>query len=114
MFKRRMTRASKLEADLAWQLKAEKIVYEREFRFHPKRKWRFDFSIPGFRRIAVECEGATRWGNHLGRHQTAKGMTSDCEKYNEALLLGWKVLRVTKEQIKSGQAIEWIKRLLAD
>lgn len=107
----RNQRGSKLEADLEWQLKAEGIAYVREFQFASPRKWRFDFVVGYPRLIAVECEGATHYGNHLGRHQTAKGMTNDCEKYAEALIRNWRVLRVTKEQIKSGQAIEWIRKL---
>jgi hypothetical protein len=111
-------RASSLESDLAWQLTAEGIRYDTEFKFHAGRRWRFDFIIDyrmvgdEIRRIAVECEGLTSYGNHLGRHQSARGFAADCEKYNTAVALGWRVLRVTAEHIKSGQAIEWIKTLL--
>lgn len=103
-------RKSNLEADLEWQLKALNIGYEREFKFDPVRRWRFDFRLADS--VCVECEGLTSYGNHLGRHQSAKGYAVDLEKYNEALVQGWKVLRVTKEHIKSGQAIDWIKALL--
>ncbi|MCI0731816.1 MAG: hypothetical protein L0332_34550 [Chloroflexi bacterium] len=36
----------------------------------------------------------------------------DCEKYNEATLLGWRLIRVTPEMIAGGQAIDWLKRAL--
>jgi len=64
---------------------------DREWRFHPKRRWRFDFAWPD-RLVAVECEGGT-WSE--GRHVRGKGFESDCWKYNSAAVLGWKVLRVT-------------------
>ena len=103
-------RNSTLESDLEWQLKALDIGYAREFKFDPVRRWRFDFRLADC--VCVECEGLTFYGNHLGRHQSAKGYATDLEKYNEALVQGWKVLRITKEHIKSGQAIDWIKALL--
>ena len=64
--------------------------------FHPKRKWRFDFCWPEIK-LAVEVEGGT-WSG--GRHNTGKGFEDDCEKYAEAALLGWTVLRVTGKMIK--------------
>ena len=104
-------RASKLESDLEGQLKVLNIGYEREFRFDSRRRWRCDFRLANC--LLVECEGTTFYGNHLGRHQSAKGFDADCEKYAEALCQGWRVLRVTAKHIKSGQAIAWIERAIA-
>jgi very-short-patch-repair endonuclease len=56
-------------------------------------------------RIAIECEGGT-WGK--SRHTSGKGYIADIEKYNKAALMGFKVLRFTTEQIKTGQAIHAI------
>lgn len=67
----------------------------REYIFHPARKWRFDFAWPD-KKLAVECEGAV-WSR--GRHTRGKGFIADCEKYNAAALLGWRVLRYTTNQI---------------
>jgi hypothetical protein len=39
-------------------------------------------------------------------------MTADMEKYNEAALLGYTVLRVTKYHLINGQAIRWVKTAL--
>ncbi len=64
---------------------------EREFRFHPSRKWRSDFAhIPS--RTLIEIEGGI-WIN--GRHNRAPGFIADMEKYNEATLAGWRVFRLT-------------------
>ena len=49
------------------QLRAEKISgYDREYQFHPTRKWRFDFAHLD-RKIAVECEGGI-WRQGGGAH----------------------------------------------
>ena len=84
---------------------------EREYRFHPKRRWRFDFAWPEFK-VAVEVEGVV-WGGS-GRHQRAAGYAADCEKYNEALLLGWRVLRVTQRQVNDGTALNWLQLLVKE
>lgn len=69
-----------------------------EYRFHPKRKFRFDFALPD-RMIAIELEGTVYQGNG-GRHQTKKGMDADCEKYFLATVeCGWTVVRLTRKLI---------------
>ncbi len=73
---------------------------EREFLFHRKRKWRFDLAWPDLL-IAVEVEGGIWVG---GRHVRGEGYEADCEKYNEAQLAGWMVLRFTPGMIKRGKA----------
>ena len=80
-----------------------------EFRFHDTRKWRFDVVFP-HQKLAVEIDGG---GFVQGRHGRGKGIEADCEKFAEAMLLGWRVLRVTPKHVKSGQALDWITRLLA-
>ena len=69
----------------------------REYRFHPTRKWRFDFAWPEAR-IAVEVEGGT-W--ERGRHTRGAGYAGDCAKYNAAVLGGWRVLRFTSDMLYS-------------
>jgi len=55
---------------------------EKEYRFHPERRWRFDFCWPGFK-LAVEVEG----GIFIGRgHSRPKWIVKDMEKYNQATL----------------------------
>lgn len=73
---------------------------QREFMFHRKRKWRFDLAWPDLM-IAVEVEGGIWTG---GRHVRGEGYEKDCEKYNEAQLAGWMVLRFTPGMIKRGKA----------
>ena len=108
---------SKLEEELALQLKLAKFPTPiREYRIFSKikkaglikKKSRCDFVWPEYMLI-VEVEGGI-WTN--GRHVRGTGFINDCEKYNEATLLGYKVLRVTAEHIKSGQALNWIEEAL--
>lgn len=68
----------------------------REYRFHPTRKWRFDFAFPS-QRLAVEVDGR--------RHRTAAGQRSDSEKLNEATRRGWRVLRFVSSDWR--KASEW-------
>jgi len=58
--------------------------------------------------IAVEVEGGTFIA---GRHSRGKGYEKDCEKYAEALIAGWRVLRVTSGMVEDGRAIDLLKRL---
>ena len=67
----------------------------REYQFCKDRKWRFDFAWPE-RMIAVEIEGG-----HGGRHQRYYGYQQDCDKYNRATLMGWKVYRFTKKHLSN-------------
>lgn len=102
---------STLEMNLAVQLEMAKIIdYTIEYKFMPGRKFRFDFAWPQDHiMLGVECEGGI-WSG--GRHVSGAGFTKDCWKYNEALLLGWHVLRVTAEHINNGSALNWIERFL--
>lgn len=79
---------------------------EQEYRFHPTRKWRFDYAIPAIK-LAVEVEGGVWTG---GRHTSSKGFLGDMEKYNEAALLGWCLIRVTPDQLLTSKTMELIKR----
>lgn len=108
---------SKAEEALAWHLTVSNIPYTRELKFHPTRKWRLDFAIEHLK-IGIEIDGITRYGKNrdgsmkLGRHQTAKGVENDCEKYSEAMLLGWTVYRCTQSMVTSGKAIDTILKLV--
>lgn len=79
-----------------------------ELRFHPVRKWRFDVAFEAAK-LAVEVEGGVYIA---GRHSRGQGLEADAEKYAEAAILGWTVLRVTPRQVKNGQAVNWIERWL--
>jgi very-short-patch-repair endonuclease len=101
---------SAIEESFAMQVRACKLpTPEREYRFHPARKWRADFAWPE-RKLLVECEGAT-WVR--GRHTRGSGYAADLEKYNAASMLGYTLLRFTADMVKSGVAIVTVQRALA-
>lgn len=100
---------SDLEQILLFQIKALKLpVPETEYRFAPPRRWRFDLSWPEYM-AAVEVEGG-QWVQ--GRHNRSSGFEKDCEKYNEASLMGWRVIRVTGDMVNDGRAIAYVERLI--
>jgi very-short-patch-repair endonuclease len=93
---------SAIEALFALHVRAAKLPEpQREYRFDPSRRWKFDFAWPNWH-IAVECEGGI-WT--AGRHTRGSGFEADCEKYNAATAQGWRVLRFTSGMVKSGAAI---------
>ena len=75
-----------------------------ELLFHPKRKWRFDYAWEE-QKLALEVHGGIHSG---GRHTRGRGFVEDRAKMNEATLVGWTVLEVTPEHIKSGQLRAWL------
>lgn len=77
-----------------------------EYPFAKPRRWRFDLAWP-IHLLAVEVEGGT-W--IAGRHSRGAGYEADLEKYNEATLLGWRVLRVTTDMVTDGRAIRLVER----
>jgi len=68
--------------------------FVREHRFHPERRWRFDFADVQ-NKIAVEIDGGAFSG---GRHTRGGGFVADCEKINAAIVLGWRVFRYARRQ----------------
>lgn len=88
-----------------YDLKVECI---KEYKFHPTRKWRFDYAIPEHK-IALEVEGGVWTG---GRHTSPKGFLGDMEKYNTATIMGWKLLRTTPEKLICKNTISMIERII--
>jgi very-short-patch-repair endonuclease len=95
---RSKTRTSRLEAKFAlyWRgLGGPEL--KTEFLFHSERKWRADF-VHLESRTLIEIEGGI-FINGGGRHNRAAGFIADAEKYLEAFLAGWSVVRLTQKQI---------------
>ena len=84
------------------------LIVEKEHRFHPIRKWRFDYAILD-KMIAIEVEGGVF---SQGRHTRGVGFSNDMEKYNNAVVLGWRLLRVTPSNLCSKSTFELIEKML--
>jgi hypothetical protein len=89
-------------------LKFLQVAYEKEHRFHPTRKWRFDYALP-HHGVAIEYEGLY---SRRSRHTSVRGFREDCVKYNEAALYGWVLIRVTNDMLRSGVAVDFIYRAI--
>jgi very-short-patch-repair endonuclease len=69
------------------------------------RKWRADFAHLDSRTL-IEIEG----GIYInGRHNRPAGFAADLEKYFEASLAGWRVVRLGQKEL----TLEHLERLVA-
>ncbi len=114
---RKLAKKAKRDAladGMAFQLRArglaEGMVREHEFAKAIGRLWRFDFAWVD-RKVALEVEGGT-WIN--GAHSRGKHFEGDCEKYAIAAIHGWRVIRATTDQVRSGVAGAWMQRILTE
>jgi very-short-patch-repair endonuclease len=102
---------SELERTLETQIKQVGLpdpVQEFHFAKHLGRRYRADFAYPQFG-LLIEVEGGT-WTR--GRHTRGGGFEKDCEKYNLAAELGYKVLRFTGAMVEDGRAITTIEKMI--
>jgi very-short-patch-repair endonuclease len=91
---------------LLWRV-AQGPPLEREVRFHASRLWRADFAHVASRTL-IEIEGGIFIPGG-GRHSRGAGYAKDAEKYLEAVLAGWTVIRLTERQLE----IDFIERIAA-
>lgn len=79
-----------------------------EYMFHPTRKWRMDYAWPE-QKIALEVEG----GIFIqGRHSRGAGMKADFEKYNEAAVMGWRIIKCTPSDLCKSKTILMLKQYI--
>lgn len=79
------------------------VPFTKEYKFHPVRKWLFDFVIGACEdeilkhRLAIEFNGGVFSG---GRHTQGMGYVKDMEKVNHAQLEGYRVLQYTSMDLR--------------
>ena len=95
--KKKKGNGSKAKDEMEMMLKLAGYEYGKEFYFHPKRRWRFDFYIEKYK-IGIEYNGIM---SEKSRHTTITGYSKDLEKVNAAQKLGWIVLQYTPLNYKS-------------
>lgn len=93
-----------------------------EYKFHEKRKWRFDFAWIGsteiqscgvtFRKafgVSLEVQG----GIFIqGGHNRGAALQKEHEKRNEAARLGWRILYVEPKDLCTQETVRLIKACL--
>jgi very-short-patch-repair endonuclease len=92
-----------LEGRLADQMTEAGLKFERQYKWHPKRKFRADYAFPD-KRILVELDGAV--------HRIKGRFKSDIRKRQEAILEGWTMLPIGTDQVRDGTAVDVIVRAL--
>ena len=81
---------------------------EREVRFHPTRRWRFDLAWL-MQSVALEVEGGAFYGHG---HRSVGKFLREMEKYNEAQMEGWIVIRCTTRDMENGAVFKLLERVL--
>jgi len=97
------------EALLALQLRAEHIECTREYQALPARRYRWDFFIAPD--LLIEVQGGV-WNYGKSGHSSGMGITRDAEKASLAVAHGYRQITATTAQVKSGQALTWIKQAI--
>lgn len=96
---------SKLERRFSQQLADNPDLppHQRNYFFLPDRDLELDFAWPPLK-IYVEVQGMA--------HRVKAMFKRDIEKRALALFAGWRGLEVGGDEIRSGQAIAWLRELL--
>lgn len=92
------------------QLKAEfgncgPIIAEHYFAKDVGREYRADYALTD-KKIAVEIDGGI-WSK--GKHGRGSGIHTDQEKTNYYAILGWRLIRVTPDDLKTGYALACVR-----
>lgn len=80
-------------------------IWYREFTFHEARDWRLDVACPA-RKVGVEVDG--------GAHRVKGRFLRDIEKHNALMFAGWRYLRCTPQQVRSGEALALIRAYIGE
>jgi len=87
-----------------------KLDIVTEHRFHPVRRWRFDYAILEHK-IAIEKDGGV-WMKGGGAHSRPQNIIRDMEKLTQAAVLGWTVIRRTPDQLNSQETLDLIRQTI--
>ena len=98
-----ISKKNEAEDVLEQMLNDEGYVADREYRWHPTRKFRADFALVQDG-ILIEIEGSG--------HRTYTRFVSDIDKYNQATLHGWRLLRCQPKQVDEGYIIDLLEEML--
>lgn len=99
--------SNKLEILTTLQTIFGKEYVDTEHKFHPVRRWRFDYAIPEIK-LAIEYQGHAGFVGKAGSsgHSSIKGLTNDSEKMNSAIACGWRVLSFTALHFRYAERVK--------
>lgn len=84
---------------------------ERQFKFHPERRFRYDFAWPQIK-LCVDIQGGSFVN---GGHSRGLGQQNDHSKHNEAQRLGFQVLQFgTVEMKKPADVVDYVVHFILD
>lgn len=95
-----------------------------EYKFHPDRKWRFDFVFvddSGYGVITDETEAiqSTKLALEVqgglftnGRHTRGAALMKEHEKLNTAAMRGWKVMYTIPQNLCMQETVEMVREAL--
>ncbi|WP_262246999.1 endonuclease domain-containing protein [Parapedobacter soli] len=87
-----------------------KVDIVTEYRFHPVRRFRFDYAIPEYK-IAVEKDGGV-WMKGGGAHSRPSNILRDMEKLTLAAVDGWIVIRRTPQELCTSETLNLIRKAI--
>jgi very-short-patch-repair endonuclease len=102
-------KSEKWQQLMAMQLAASGIKFRPQYTWHTSRKFSADFVVGNYGNLIVEVDGGLFIN---GGHTRGARREYDYERDAEAMMLGFRVLRVSPRQVKQGKAIQWIQELL--
>ena len=99
-----------LELAMLHQLRAIRLDEGMQMQYAPVpgRRFRSDFAWPE-KKLLLECDGGT-WDG--GAHGRGSGIELDNEKLALTAILGYRTIKVTSSQVRSGVAICWVERAI--
>lgn len=87
------------------------IPFVTEHKFCPERRFRFDIALLEHK-IAIEYEGLFNDEHSHSGHTSRSGFLSNCEKYNLATVMGWRLLRYTANKEQNKDFLSHIQTLI--
>lgn len=100
---------SAAEDELAGQMEAVEIDFDRQYKFDSKRGWKLDFFVYTYDNdfFGVEVNGGI-YKQERGAHSRPKGQERDYAKWSAAAIAGIRIIHVTPQDVADGTALKLI------
>ena len=105
---RQLKADARIKSFYAWLIRNQIPLPIAEYRFHPPRRWRFDFCWTRHK-VALENQGGLFSG---GRHTRGAALLNEHEKLNQAAADGYRVIFATPQTLCSPATLELLATVL--